>query len=437
MARMALLLLFFVLPATSALSQFDENLPVIGGYVTRAVSLADFDANGYRVIINKATMVRISGTGGKSFITTATPYFGQGVTIYGSLKEKKHRVIAEDVVFHPVDQSTLSGIAIVDRVLSSGNPVSGTGRLLVRADGYLILINAATRTNFQAPLASTTDVKPNVWIEYHGKMQADGILLADTALFIGNKIADAEAKLLDKYDYDPSAVDANAKQNIAKEIIRGRDPKKIPPFKDADLQARIDRIGNSLIPAYQQKLPESDLTKVVFRFQLIDDPTRNDALALPSGVILIPFQIVNYLKDDSQLATVLADNIATVLEKQSYRILPAEHMMTAANLSSTAVGLLIPGVGLASGIATYTRGKYIQTDLLNQSGRVSLGLLHDAGYDINQAPIAWWLLATSSADKLPSTPLPHRAANLYKALGTTWRNYSDDTISATTTLQTK
>jgi hypothetical protein len=111
--------------------------------------------------------------------------------------------------------------------------------------------------------------------------------------------------------------------------------------------------------------------------------------------------------------------------------------MAAANLSSAAAGLWIPGIGLASGIATYTRGKYIQTDLLNQSGRVSLGLLHDAGYDINQAPIAWWMLATDSADKLPSTPLPHRAANLYKSLGTTWRNYSEDAIPATTTLQTK
>ncbi|MEO6805582.1 MAG: hypothetical protein ABI286_11160 [Edaphobacter sp.] len=429
--------MFLVLPATRALSQFDDNPPAIQGYVTRVASLADFDASGYRVIINKATMVRITGTGGESFITTVTPYFGQGVTIYGTLKKKKHQVIAEDVVFHPVDQSALSGIAIIDRVLSPGNPVSGAGRLLMRADGYLILVNAATKTSFQAPLDSATDVKPNVWIEYHGKMQADGILLADTVVFIENKVADNEAKLLDKFDYDPSTVDANAKQNIAKEIVIGRDPKKIPPFKDAALQARVNRIGNSLIPAYQQKLPESDLTKVVFRFQLIDDPKMNDALALPSGVILIPFQIVNYLKDDSQLATVLADNIATVLEKQSYRILPAEHMMAAANLSSAAVGLLIPGVGLASGIATYTRSKSIQTDLLNQSGRVSLGLLHDAGYDINQAPIAWWLLATNSADKLPSTPLPHRAANLYKALGTTWRNYSEDTTSATTTLQTK
>jgi hypothetical protein len=61
----------------------------------------------------------------------------------------------------------------------------------------------------------------------------------------------------------------------------------------------------------------------------------------------------------------------------------------------------------------------------NQSGRISLGLLHDAGYDINQAPMTWWLLVAGKPDRLPFTSLPPRAANLYKSLGSTWRNYPD------------
>jgi hypothetical protein len=56
-------------------------------------------------------------------------------------------------------------------------------------------------------------------------------------------------------------------------------------------------------------------------------------------------------------------------------------------------GFFVPGLGLASeatGIAAHN----IQTNLLNQSGRVSLGYLHDAGYDIRQARLAWWTLAS-------------------------------------------
>jgi predicted Zn-dependent protease len=297
------------------------------------------------------------------------------------------------------------------------------------------------RSTSKKPLASIANLTANVWIGYHVKSRSDGVLLADSAAFIPNTISDKEAHLLDKTDYDPAAVDPNSKQNIAREIILGRDPKKIPPYKDAALQARVDRIGTSLIPGYQKKLPESDLTKVIFRFQLIDDPEMKDALALPSGVILIPFQIVNKLKNDSQLATFLADNIATVLEKQHYRLLPAMHAMTAANLASLAAGVVVPGIAStsavgASSIGTSVATKSIQTDLLNQSGRVSLGLLHDAGYDINQAPMTWWLLAANAADKLPSTPLPLRAANLYKSIGSTWRNYPEASGSQST-LKTK
>ena len=112
-------------------------------------------------------------------------------------------------------------------------------------------------------------------------------------------------------------------------------------------------------------------------------------------------------------------------------------MMTAANLASSAVGAFVPGVGTVTSIATYSRSESIHNDLLNQSGRVSLGLLHDAGYDITQAPIAWWLLAKNSAHDISSIPIPPRAANLYKSLGTTWHNYTEALTAPAPALQTK
>ena len=58
---------------------------------------------------------------------------------------------------------------------------------------------------------------------------------------------------------------------------------------------------------------------------------------------------------------------------------------------------------------------------MEQSARVSLGLLHDAKYDIYEAPIAWWILASRKPKDLADIAMPERARYLYQMLGTTWR----------------
>ena len=437
--RFPLFLLLVILSASTLHSQqWEDQTPIVEGYVTRVTSLSDFDVNGLHVIPGKKTTYLAQNNDAHwAHVVTDAPYLGQAVAVSGDVKKKTHQLLAKDVLFHTIDIAPRSGIALVDRVLTPATPGNNPLRLLVRADGYVILINPKTKISFQSPLISPSDVTTNVWIQYHGQPQSDGILLADTAVFSQNTVPDKEAKLLDKNDYDPATVDPNDKQSAASKFFLGMDPKKIPPYNDPSMQARIDRIGSSLIPAFQRTLPDTDDRKILFKFQLIDNHKWKDALTLPTGIILIPYQLINRLQNDSQIATLIADNMASALEKQSYRLMPARGTMGAANLATTAAGFFIPGVGIATGIATYTAEKKIETNLLNQSGRVSLGLLHDAGYDINQAPIAWWILAKDAHGDLATTSLPPRAANLYQSLGTTWRNYSDAPNSPSTTPETK
>jgi hypothetical protein len=429
----ALLLLIF--SASDVRSQQQNPIPVIeNGYVTRTTSLVDFDVNGFHVIPGKIASF-FAATGPHSSTTTrAAPYLGQSVTIFGTLNKKHHQVIAENVLFHGVDTTLLNGFALVERIVAPTGPASDPLRLLLRVDGYVILINATTKVTFQSPLTSIREVKTNVWLKYHGKLQSDGFLLADTAIFSSNTIPDSEAKLLDKNDYDPAAVDPNSKQNIARWLLLGIDPKKIPPYKDAAMQARIDRIGSSLIPAYQRNLPDNDPLKILFKFQLIDASNWKDALTLPTGIILVPFQLIERLQNDSQIATLLADNIATALEKQTYRAQPGRKKMAVAEIASAVGGLSTLG---ATSLITSSVANADKHNAEDQSGRVSLGLLHDAGYDIAQAPITWWLLAESSARDLSSISLPPRAANLYRSLGVTWHNYAEASTAPSSTLQTK
>jgi len=436
--RIPLFLLLVILSASTLHSQQQDQTPIVEGYVTRVTSLSDFDVNGLHVIPGKKTTYHAENNDPHwAHVVTDPPYFGQAVSVSGDIKKKTHEILAKDVLFHTLDTTPRSGIALVDRVLTSVTPGSNPLRLLVRADGYVILISPRTKISFQSPLISPSDVTTNVWIQYHGHPQADGILIADSAAFSPNTIQDKEAKLLDKNDYDPAAVDPNDKQGVASKLFLGMDPRKIPPYNDPSMQARIDRVGSSLIPAFQRSLPDTDDRKIQFKFQLIDNHKWKDARTLPTGIILIPYQLINRLQNDSQIAALLADNMAVALEKQSYRLMPARGTMGAANLATTAGGLFIPGLGLATGIATYTAEKKIEADLLNQSGRVSLGLLHDAGYDIHQAPITWWILAKDAHGDLATTSLPPRAANLYQSLAGTWRNYSEAPDSPSTTLETK
>jgi hypothetical protein len=408
----ALILLF----ASSGIAQ--EPPPAVEGFVTRAASSIDFDVNGFHVLSNSKTTFQVGSILRKYSTPADIPYIGEAASVSGKLDRSKRQIMATEIVLHPVAERKLSGFAVIDRILS---PVNSTD-MLIRADGYFIRINSTTKINFQAPLTSLANITTNVWIAFHGKLRDDGTVLSESAVFTPNIIHDREDKLLAKTDYDPSAVPDSSKQNKARELFFGIDPKKIPPWHDAAMQARISRIGASLVPSYQRALPDTDETKVLFQFQLIDAPKWHDARTMPSGVILIPRQIVERLQNDSQLATVLADNISCALEKQTYLSIPKNQALLPTNLAGSAAGLFVPGLGLITNIATYSSGKSIQNHLLEQSGRVSLGLLHDAGYDIHEAPMAWWTLAAKTTNDIGHTTPPSRALNLYRAIGETWRS---------------
>ncbi|WP_433965269.1 hypothetical protein [Tunturiibacter gelidiferens] len=423
------LALFSALSTPSATAQ-NQPLP-LEGFVTRAVSFADFDADGLHVLFSRETRVRVGNTFVTDPATSGSPYVGQPVSIVGRQQRGKHQIKAEEIVFLPVPERKVSGFAVIDRVLSP----SASKEILVRADGYPILVNASTQITFKTPFASLSQITTNIWIAFHGKLREDGTVLAETAIFTQNIVQDREDKLLAKTDYDPSAVPDDSKQNVARKFFLGVDLKKIPPVHDAAMQARINHIGESLIPRYQRDLPDTDETKIDFRFQLVDQPKWHDAVTTPGGVILVPRHIVERLQNDSQLAAVLADNIGTALEKQTYFAMPKNQAILAANLGGTAAGFFVPGLGLATGIATFSSAKTIYSHQIQQSGRVGLGLLHDAGYDINEAPLAWWTIAAKNTADPTATDPPDRSLNLYRTIGTVWHNYSESPIKPATALQ--
>jgi hypothetical protein len=263
-------------------------------------------------------------------------------------------------------------------------------------------------------LNSLADVQPGDWIEYKGRQRADGILVAEDAKFSPNVVSKGEGRLRARNDYDASAVPASASQNGVMKTLNGIDYKKIPAWTDPAMQARTAVIGEKLIPAFEKAMPDTDPAKIDFRFQLVDGKKLRNTAGLPSGIILVPHEVVERMQNDSQLAAVLADGIAFAMEKETYRM--------QGRITGVAVGaFLVFNPFIAYGITSGTKSAAL-TKEEEQSGRVSLELMRDAGYDIDQAPQAWWLLAAKKLEPISEIPLPDRAAHLYRMLGTTWRN---------------
>jgi hypothetical protein len=48
--------------------------------------------------------------------------------------------------------------------------------------------------------------------------------------------------------------------------------------------------------------------------------------------------------------------------------------------------------------------------------------MHDAGYDLAEAPKTWWLLATKKPKPFADIPIPDEPIYAYLVLGLVWRN---------------
>ena len=375
--------------------------PQLDGFVTRVGTPEDFDVNGVHILCRPAGDRHTKDTLelGK---TCVSHIYGEHLLIFGRLDKKSNTLHPKDIqsTDHPVGQS-VSGFAVLDTVLAPG---------LLCADGYAIQLMPSTHIK----PANAGDVpQAGQWIHYTGKRTGNGAIQANSAEFFSPEVNASEQKLREKNEFDPSAITEDQRQGGVSKAFRGTDYKRVPAAHNDALQQRVDALGERLIPAVQKQLADGDPNKINFRFQVVESLWK-DAITLPNGIILVPEPLAELLSDD-QLAAVLADNIASALEKQTFRSIPGNRARTAATLTT----LLIPSVGLATQVGTGVSAYNDSKHQLEQSGRNALVLMHDAGFDVQQAPIAWWRLSSSKPDFMRDKA-PYRAAYLFEVMATDW-----------------
>ena len=315
------------------------------------------------------------------------------------------------------DNKRIAGTAVITKIEGSAKDA------IYHADGYRVRVADGTMAEFFGALKTATDVDAGSWIRYEGQLDDSGTLVASKVSFLS-----AGARKGISWMGPRKAVEAPPYKEMSAEglidadgVVTEADPKinlsvADDPCRwnrlvfDTAVQERVERVGLSVVPTYQKELPFDSPARIPFRFYAISAPTRQELLACDHGLILIPIGLIPRLRNDDQLAAVLANAVAEALDSQYWGL-------TTKDLAGMGASAALAQFGLGGAMGSLTMSGYSAAEknsrVWHQSARVSLQLLADAGYDPWQAPEASRLV---SRRKLPRDldSLHYTAAGKYQ-----------------------
>lgn len=394
-----------VLPVL-ALAAFPQSQKTVTlkGYIS-AVRTDGFELDGKSIEISPDTQLysfygsKKSESELRQFVAVDKP-----VIVFGTPEQNLPSVAAGKVVVWDGAGSEVSGLAVIDKVLAGGNnPV-------FRAGGYALRVNQWTDFRFSDNLAGLSQVNTDIEIAYRGNLLgADEVVLTRAEFFRPKEKAFRpadESGMAQATTFSlGSMVDLEGRfSNDAGDQWKHRPQDEggscgwhfVSP--DPAIEERVRRIGEKVVPRYQRELPDDDPGKIPFRFYAVDEnDLQGDLGCGNSGLVLIPAGAVARLRNDDQIAAILADRVAESLVQVPLSQRVKTGLTRAAEASS---GVFAAGVGMViTGSLAMNAGVL---KLREQRGRMALGYLGDAGFNPRQSPEAWRLLAPTELPKDPS-----------------------------------
>jgi hypothetical protein len=308
----------------------------------------------------------------------------QTVAVY---KENLGKLVATEVTLFPDvsregEPIEVTGTGLIQVTPQLQNQSSGRAATLW-VDGYPLEITPETKLLAAdgGPFAAEK-VSTNLWASYTARRKADEPIIASEIWFAPNTVDAEEQKF--RAGTEPKITEPDYAKNTPGKIGKW----KIIPEKS--VQDYVTRVGNSLIPQYQKDLPPSDPTKISFRFYVIEHPSVWRAVlpavcSTANGVIVIQDRSLARLRNEAQLAALLANSIALVLEKQEFR--HRKRIKTQKDVQAISVlsGFFGAPVAIGNGISMYEFFLHLK----EQSTRIGLGYMLSAGYDIRETLPAW------------------------------------------------
>lgn len=216
------------------------------------------------------------------------------------------------------------------------------------------------------------------------------VLLAAALLVLCGALARAQGAGDDLPDIGSGAnstLTLNDEYQLGRMVVRGlRDQGLI--LEDPEVTDYIQALGNRIA----SQIPDSEQR---FTFFVVRENSIN-AFALPGGFIGVHYGLITATANESQLASVLAHEIAHVTQRHIARAIQAQGRNTVASAAAMLAAILIgittgtpdamqAGIAVAQGMAAqqqinFTRANEYEAD------RVGIGFLAAAGFDPNGMP---------------------------------------------------
>jgi predicted Zn-dependent protease len=185
---------------------------------------------------------------------------------------------------------------------------------------------------------------------------------------------------------------------------------------DQMMEDRVARVGASVVPAWQKAMPNTNPRKIDYQFYVVEKTSVNDCYSIPNGTVLVPKKILTALPEDSDLAAVVAGCVAEVTVDQALHFYSRLTTASALSVGAVAVGVLIPGVGLAA----LAGGGYNEHEISlaeEQAARIAMTYLQMSGYPATAGATAWEKLEGKHDQMQPGQQPGRRARLEYEAQG--------------------
>jgi hypothetical protein len=385
----------------------------IRGYVTQVNSPTEFEIEDYRITRDGSFALDFENASPEVQFQLHDIRVGVDLQIRGWLDERSRNLKATAIKVDLEQFKSSKQTAIVSSVpdAMTRTATGWTGHL--QADGQTITITPATRIVFKltkrekkllatrskdspvrsddddfTPLTSLAQVTVGMAMTYEGRRDREtGHILADKVEFSHNDLEEGEAKMWRSLRTTRAARDLRPGELKIDKIG------KFTLVPSADIQAYVEGIGRSLIPAYQTALPADDPRRIPFQFHVVRSSSAN-AFATPNGIVIVNSGLLALLENEAQLAAVLGHEIAHATHEHTWR------QQEFHKKKRIAIGIagVIAGVyglgGVADMAALLSAAIYSghSRALENQSDRVGLQYMVAAGYDPREAPKVWKLM---------------------------------------------
>lgn len=230
------------------------------------------------------------------------------------------------------------------------------------------------------------------------------VFLASTILFASTMQTQAnDTRLPDLGAPDLSLYDPQTEQKLGEAFIKSLHT-DFTLSDDSEIADYIQQVGRIIAAHSGQNRP--------FRFYVIDNPTIN-AFAGPDGVIGIHTGLIEAVRSEAELASVIAHEIAHITQQHlSRRYLYNTTQGTTTSVATLLAAILIGMIDPNAGMATLLSGQSlsIQNQLKNsrqhenEADFVGIKILYDSGYDAHAMADFFGRLAEESRNDTFKVP---------------------------------